>query len=221
MWIVCPKIINHTNPIVPVLSLIFYNERHAKRPSYFRLRFTWLCHCNILILCLTTSRDVFWLVFSPISARGNLLIGSLLISSHRMAFFEWSSSHSTSHDTFWVGHFSVIHHVTYSDRSFTSRAVVMIFYTNLAWIFMYFISNVDSYLPPLRFLRVGGYWDWTQDCCDFDIWRSDILTTHLDLIRPRLGLIHTRIDLIHNSARSHQHPARSHPHSARSHLQLG
>jgi hypothetical protein len=32
---------------------------------------------------------------------------------------------------------------------------------------------------PLRFHGVGGFWDRTQDCCDFGI---DALSTRLDLI---------------------------------------
>ncbi len=38
------------------------------------------------------------------------------------------------------------------------------------------------YLSPLKFNCVGGCWDWTQDCCDFDI----RLTTRLDLIQRSL-----------------------------------
>jgi hypothetical protein len=39
------------------------------------------------------------------------------------------------------------------------------------------------HLPPLRLLCVGGCWDRTQDCFDFDIGsQSDALTTQLRLI---------------------------------------
>ncbi len=230
MWIVCINRVNHINSIVPVLFLTL-------QKANFRLRFSWLYHVISWFCALTTSLSriligfilaihhvaIFWLVvfFSHLIARHFLMV---FFAQH----ISWN---------FLVGHFSFISHVT-RDRSFTpistSHARVMIFYTNLAWIFMYFISNVDSYLPPPRFPRVGGSWDWTQDCFDFDIWRSDILTTHHDLIRPRLGLIrtrlglihtrldliHTRQDLIHNSARSHPHSAKSHTRSARSHPQL-
>jgi hypothetical protein len=44
-------------------------------------------------------------------------------------------------------------------------------------------------LRPLRFQCVGGCWDGTKDCYDFDIERQDALNT--------------QIDLIHDSARSH------------------
>ncbi len=38
------------------------------------------------------------------------------------------------------------------------------------------------HLPPLRFNCVRGCRDRTQDCCDFWHWKSDALTTRLDLI---------------------------------------
>jgi hypothetical protein len=36
-------------------------------------------------------------------------------------------------------------------------------------IFFYVLYSTLLYLPPLRFHCVGGYWDRTQDCCDFGI----------------------------------------------------
>ncbi len=189
---------------------------------------SWFC-------ALKTSRDVFWLVlFSHFSTWQSCdWWSSYHIASHGV--FWMLFSHSTSHDTFWVGHFSFIQ---------SSDIFWQVIHNNIHFscpcndFFTPIYIQRWLYLPPLRFLRVGGYWDWTQDCRDFDIWRSDILTTHLDLIHTRLCLIHTRLDLIHtrldlihtrldlihtrpnlihNSTRSHLHSARSHPHSATSH----
>jgi hypothetical protein len=127
-----PSRINHTNPIVLVFTLNFFNARHAKIPRYFRLRFTWLCHV-ISWFCalfhLVTYSDWF---YSHISARRIFwLHGRLLITSHDI-FWIVFAQHILWH--FRVGHFSVISHVTCSERSFTpisaSRALVMIFYSH-------------------------------------------------------------------------------------------
>jgi hypothetical protein len=37
-------------------------------------------------------------------------------------------------------------------------------------------------LPPLRIHCVGGCWDRTQDCCDFELDSPDAVTNWLDLI---------------------------------------
>ncbi len=41
-------------------------------------------------------------------------------------------------------------------------------------------------LPPLRFLYVGGCWDPTQDCCDFDIVSQTLKKVHLGKVMPKI-----------------------------------
>jgi hypothetical protein len=49
-------------------------------------------------------------------------------------------------------------------------------------------------------------------------WKSDALTTRLDLIHTRLHTSHSDSATSHShSARSHPHSAKSHPHAAKSH----
>jgi hypothetical protein len=38
-----------------------------------------------------------------------------------------------------------------------------------------FFGFFSFHLPPLRFHCVGGCWDRTQDCCNFDIDKPDAL----------------------------------------------
>ncbi len=48
------------------------------------------------------------------------------------------------------------------------RTVPFFFFFGFLFLPTLFITTV-LYLPPLRFLCVGGGWDRTQDCCDFGI----------------------------------------------------
>ncbi len=58
------------------------------------------------------------------------------------------------------------------------------------------------HLQPLRFHCADGCWDRTQDRCNWCIWRSDALTTSINLIRhqarshPQLGQISTALGFI-------------------------
>ncbi len=56
--------------------------------------------------------------------------------------------------------------------------------TILTWILFinYVLYSTLLHLPPLRFQRVGGCWEWTQGQLRRWHWQSDTLTTRLDLI---------------------------------------
>ncbi len=63
----------------------------------------------------------------------------------------------------------------------------------------YVLYSILLHLLPLRFHCIGGFWNRTQDCCDFGMAVSDS------------GALTTRLYLIHGPARSHSPSARSHP----------
>jgi hypothetical protein len=46
---------------------------------------------------------------------------------------------------------------------------VVIVNRGIFWIFFYVLNSTLLHLPPLRLHCVGGCWDRTQACCDFDI----------------------------------------------------
>ncbi len=88
--------------------------------------------------------------------------------------------------------------------------------------------NKHYFICPLRFHRVGGCWDLTQDCCDFGIGGSQSLIHKLSQFSSTLRKISSTLGQIHPhsarpvrsnpySARFHPHSARCHPYSARCH----
>jgi hypothetical protein len=70
----------------------------------------------------------------------------------------------------------------YTSRLLVERTTSYTEHIKQEGFFYYVLYSTLLYLPPLRFHCVGGWWDRTQDSCDFGFGCQDALATRLHLI---------------------------------------